>query len=119
MRRPKDVHHTLAFAEQVIGDDAPVAAPPNGLGAHDRAPVLGAQDPQARKAYGEGLRQGIVGIVAKATNPPIGVWGRFSATRFSAKPTEFRDVFVADLPRRQRFGKAVAVELGIGARPRY
>jgi hypothetical protein len=28
-------------------------------------------------------------------------------------------VFIADLPRRQRFGEAVAVELRIGARPRH
>ena len=119
MRRPKDVHHALAFAEQIICDDAPMAAPPDGLGAHDRAPMLAAQFSQLRKACGERLRQGIVGIVPKAPHPPIGVWGRFYASRLSSKTAKFRDMFIADLPRRQRFGEAVAVELRIGTGSRH
>jgi len=53
MRRPKDVHHTLTGGEEIVGDDTPVAAPPDGLGAHDCAPVLAAQLMQPRKACGE------------------------------------------------------------------
>lgn len=119
MRRPKNVHYPLALAEQIIGDDAPMATPPDGLGTHDCAPVLAAQFPQSRKACGKGLRQGIVGIVPKAADSPIGVWGRFGAPRLSAKAAKFRDRFVADLPRRQRLRKAIAIELRIGARSRH
>jgi len=124
---PKDVHHTLAFAEQVIGDDAPMAAPPDGLGAHDHAPVPVAEPAQSRKAGGEGLRQGIVGIVPEAAYPPIGVRGQLGAARLRAMlaarlramAAKFRDMPIADLPRRQRFGEAFTVELRIGARPRH
>ena len=119
MRCSKDVHHALAFAEQVIGDDAPMAAPPDGLSARDRAPMLAAQFSQLRKACGERLRQGIVGIVPKAPHPPIDVRRRFYISRFSSKTAKRGDMFIADLPRRQRFGEAVAVELRIGARPRH
>jgi hypothetical protein len=116
---PWIVHHTLALAEQIIRYDGPVAAPPHGLGAHDRAPILAAELPQSRKACGEGLRQSIVRIVPKAAHPPIGVRGQFGAARRSAKAAKFRDMFVADLPRRQCFGEAFTVELRIGARPRH
>ena len=119
MRRPKDVHHALALAEQVIGDDAPVATPPDGLGAHNRASVLRAQLPQPREAYGEGLGQGIVGVVAKPAHPPIGVGRWLGAARLSAKAAKRGDMFVADLPRGQRFGEAFTVELRISARPRH
>jgi len=96
-----------------------MTAPPDGLGAHDCTPVLVAQFPQSRKACSKALRQGIVGIVTKAAHPPIGIWGGFAATRLSAKAAKFRDVFIADLPRRQCFREAVAIELRIGARPRH
>jgi hypothetical protein len=59
MRRPKDVHHALSCDEKIICDNPPVAAPPDGLGAHDRAAVLAAQFSQLRKACGERLRQGM------------------------------------------------------------
>ena len=119
MRCPKNVHHTLALAQQVIGDDAPMAAPPDGLGAHDRAPILAAELLQSRKACGEGLRQSIIRIVSKTAHPPISVRGRFGAARLFAKAAKFRDMLIADLPRRQRFGEAFTVELRIGARPRH
>jgi hypothetical protein len=119
MRCSKDVHHALAFAEQVIGDDAPMAAPPDGLGAHDRAAVLAAQFSQLRKACGERLRQGIVGIVPKAPHPPIGVRRWFYIFRLSSKTAKRGNMSIADLPRRQRFGEAVAVELRIGTGSRH
>jgi hypothetical protein len=43
VRWSHDVRYTLALSEKVIGNDAPLAAPPYGFGTHDRAPVLAAQ----------------------------------------------------------------------------
>jgi hypothetical protein len=40
-------------------------------------------------------------------------------TRLSAKPSKFRDMFIADLPPRQRIGEAVAIELRIGPGSRH
>ena len=114
MRRPKDVRHALSCDEKIICDNPPVAAPPDGLGAHDRAAVLAPQFSQLRKPCGERLRQGIVGIVPKAPHPPIGVRRRFYISRLSSKTAKRGDMFIADLPRRQRFGEAVVVELWIG-----
>lgn len=119
MRRPKDVRHALSCDEKIICDNPPVAAPPDGLGAHDRAAVLAPQFSQLRKPCGERLRQGIVGIVPKAPHPPIGVRRRFYISRLSSKTAKRGDMFIADLPRRQRFGEAVVVELWIGTGSRH
>ena len=119
MRRPEDVHHALACGEEVVRDDTPVAAPPDGLGAHDRASVPATSVSEPRQTRGERLRQRIVGIVPKAPHTPVGVRRRFHIPRSSSKAAKFGDVFVADLPRPQRFGEAVGVKLRIGARPRH
>ena len=119
MPRPEDVHHLLPAGNKIIGNDAPMATPPYGLGAHDRAAVLAPQFSQLRKPCGERLRQGIVGIVPKAPHPPIGVRRRFYISRLSSKTAKRGDMFIADLPRRQRFGEAVVVELRIGTGSRH
>jgi hypothetical protein len=73
MRRPEDVHHLLSCGEKVIGNDPPMASPPDRFRAHNRASVPAAPLPEPRHATGEGRRQGIVRIVAKAAYPPIGI----------------------------------------------
>lgn len=40
VRSREDVYHALSRRQEIIGDDPPVATPPNGFRAHDRAPVL-------------------------------------------------------------------------------
>lgn len=95
MRCPKNVQHSLALAEQIIGDDAPMTSPPDGLDAQDCAPVLAARFPQSHKACGESLRQRIVGIIPKAADPLISVAGRLGAFYPPAKAAKFRDTFVA------------------------
>ena len=111
--------HLLACGEKVVGDDPAVAAPPDGFGAHDHAPVLTASFPEPGQAGGEGGCQGVVRIVPKAAHPPIGVGRGLSAARLSAETAELGDMLVADLPRRQRFREALLIELRIGARPRH
>src|SRR5579883_742024 len=37
---PHNVENSLAAGDEMIGDDAPVAAPPYGFRTHDRAPAL-------------------------------------------------------------------------------
>jgi hypothetical protein len=39
VRRPEDVHHPLSCGEKVVGNDPPMAAPPDRFRAHDRASV--------------------------------------------------------------------------------
>ena len=105
--------------EKIICDNPPVAAPPDGFRAHDRAPVLAAELSQSREACREGACQSIIRIVPKTAHPPISVRGRFAAARFTAKAAKFRDMLITDLPRHQRLAEALTVELRIGARPRH
>ena len=75
--------------------------------------------PQPRKANGEGLRQGVIRIIAKSPHAPIGVRRRFHAARLSAKAAELRDMLVANLLRPQHSREGFAVELRIGPRSRH
>lgn len=119
MRCPEDVHNAFACGEEIVRDDPPVAAPPDGLGTHDRASVLATSLSELHQTRRERRRQRVVRIIAKAAHPPISVGRRFCAAYLSTETTKFADMLVADLPRRQRFGKAFAIELRIGARSRY
>jgi hypothetical protein len=49
----------------------------------------------------------------------MGVRRRFYISRLSSKTAKRGDMFIADLPRRQRFGEAVVVELWIGTGSRH
>jgi len=119
MTGPKDMHDAFAFCEQVIGNDAAVAPPPDGFRAHDCAAMPAAELSQLRQAFGERLGQRIVGVVAKTTYAPIAIGGRFRTTRPAPQAAKRSDMLIADPPRRQRSWKAFAVELRIGARTRH
>jgi len=119
MRFSENVHHLRACGEKVVGNDPAVAAPPDRFSAHDHAPVLTTSFPEPGQACGEGGCQGVVRIVPKAAHLPISIQRGFGAARLSAQATELGDMLVADLPRRQRFGQALLVELRVGARPRH
>ena len=111
MRRPEDVHNAFACGEEVVRDDTPMAAPPDGLGAHDRASVPATSVSEPRQTRCERQRQRVVRIIAKASHPPISVESEGSALRiFPRRPPSFGDMLIADLPRRQRFGEAFAIE---------
>lgn len=119
MRRPEDVHNAFACGEEVVRDDTPMAAPPDGLGAHYRASVPATSVSESRQTRCERRRQRVVRIIAKASHPPISVERRFRAAYLPTATTKFGDMLIADLPRRQRFGEAFAIELRIGARSWY
>ncbi len=119
MQRAQDVHHALACGKEVVRDDTPMAPPPDRLGAHDRASVAPTPLPESRETRCERRRQRVVRIIAKTAHPPIRVGRRFRTPRLAAQTAKLSDMLIADLPGRQRFGKAFAIELRIGARSRY
>jgi hypothetical protein len=119
MRFSQNVVHLFGCGQKVVGNDPAVATPPDRFSAHDHAAMLAAAFPEPGQAGGEGDCQGVVRIVPKAAHAPIGVGRRLSAARLSAQAAELGDMLIADLPRRQRFGKALLIELRVGARPRY
>lgn len=74
---------------------------------------------ESRQTRCERRRQRVVRIIAKTAHPPISVGRRFRTEYLSTETTKFGDMLIADLPRRQHFWKAFAIELRIGARSRY
>src|SRR5437879_5809325 len=115
---PEDVEDRLSFADQVIRDDAPMAPPPEGLGAHDRAAPFPAQLAQLDETSAELLAHGVVGIVVKALIRPESIHGRWDAYLPSPETSESGDVLIADRSHRQRIGERLLVELRIRARAR-
>jgi hypothetical protein len=104
------VHYSLACSKEVIGNDPAVAPPPNHFGAHDHTSLLTASFPEPGQAGSEGGCQGIR-IVPKAAYAPIVIGRGLSAPRLSSETTtEFGDMLVVDLPRRQRFREALLIE---------
>lgn len=57
MTGPKSMHDAFAFSEQVVGNNAAVAPPPDGFRAHDWAAMPAAKLLQFRQAFGERLRR--------------------------------------------------------------
>jgi hypothetical protein len=119
MRFPENVLHLLPCGQKVVGNDPAVAAPPNRFSAHGHATLLTAALPEPSQAGGEGGCQSVVRIVPKAAHSPIGIWRGLSVARLPPQAAELGDMLIADLPRRQRFGEALLIELRVGARPRY
>src|SRR5690606_12985784 len=65
-----DVPDILAPGQQVVGDDAAVAAPPNRFGAHDGAAPLVSDGYQLVQPLAKLIAHCIVGVVVKAVVLP-------------------------------------------------
>lgn len=76
MPRPKYVEHSLARGDEVVGDDTPVAPPPNGFRTHDYASCAMAELAQPRCAGLEVAPHGVVGEIVKALVLPETVYLR-------------------------------------------
>jgi hypothetical protein len=111
------VEDRQAAHDEIVGDDASMAAPPNRLGAHDRADVDGAKLDQFRQTFTERPGLGVVGIVPETGVLPEDVrrWPRVLAAR--AQTAQGCDVAIADPSRRQVVWKDIHVEPRIGSRP--
>src|SRR5690554_1351786 len=68
-----DMQYLDAVGQEIIGDDAAVAAPPNRFGAEHGAAVVFRQLLQSFQAVTEVLRQRIIGIGAKRLVSPEAV----------------------------------------------
>ena len=105
--------------EQVIGDDAPVASPPERFGTHDRAASHAAQLEKATEPDFERLGKRIVGIIVEAAILPEAVHMRCHQPGGGSQAAEFGDSFVTDPMRRQLVGQDIKIVLRIGARTRH
>jgi hypothetical protein len=67
----EDVQHGLTGGEQVIGDEAALAAPPHRLRAHDGAASRAPAVAQSFETAAEGLGHGVVGVIVEAVVLPV------------------------------------------------
>ena len=64
-RRPTYVNHFCAERHEHIGNNSPVAAPPQKLGAHDRGAHSARQNKKLFQTFGEFFGARVIGITAK------------------------------------------------------
>ena len=119
MPRTKDVEHGFASCDEIIRDDAPMASPPHGFGAHDGAAPGVTEFPQFGESASEGVAHCVVSVMVKALVRPKGVDCRRHPAAAAAQPAECGYVGVADLESGKRFWKDIAIVLRVRARARY
>ena len=103
---------------KVVGDDPPVAAPPDRLGAHHGAGAVACEVQELGQALSEHQGGSVVGVVPEAGVLPKGVGGRRVATSPLAQSAKRPNVAVADPRQGQRTRQRVGVELRVGPRSR-
>jgi hypothetical protein len=109
----ENVQDLLAAGDEIVRDDAPMAAPPDGFGAHDRGACGVTPFAQPREAGVEFLAQSVVSVVVEAGVLPESVDRRRYAALRPAQAAKRRQMLVADLSFGERSGEHVAVELRV------
>ena len=67
---PHNVLDRKSLGQQIVGDDAAVAAPPHGFGAHDGAAIVAGERFQFFQSHVECSSRRVVGIIAKPRDLP-------------------------------------------------
>lgn len=111
-----DICNQQAAHQKRIAHQRAVAAPGNGLGAHDRAGLLASQLDQPVNALGKGLSLHVIGIVAEGLHPPALV---DRVLGFRPQPAQFLQVDVFDAICRQGLLQGALLVLGVIARARH
>lgn len=62
-----------AERRQDVGDEAPVTAPPQELGAHDRGPKAAREHQELIEAVGKLVGCGVIGVGAEGRMPPSSI----------------------------------------------
>jgi hypothetical protein len=112
------MNHRNTVREHMIRDDAPVAAPPEGLGAHDGARLSACHLEQLAQAGPEGRGHCIVGVVVERPRLPPGVDVAVGARALSPTAAERREMAVGDAGPTERLRQRIEVELRVRPRPR-
>ena len=107
---PHDVFNFVTMGDEVVGDDAPVAAPPHRLGAHDRGGDFGSTRPELRERIRELPAQRMVGVIVEAAVTPVAVDLKWYAVGHVAPPGQALAFAVSDAVCGKVFGEVVVVE---------
>ena len=67
---PHDVHDRNTLHQEIVCNDAPVAAPPHSFGAHDGAAIVTGKRSQLIQSGSESIRSRVIGIVPEGGNLP-------------------------------------------------
>jgi hypothetical protein len=114
--RADDVEDLPIFGEELVSDEAAVALPGEGFGAHDHGAGLRGDFLQFDVRGAEFVHEHVVGIRGEGGDAPRRVW-RVSGA-LVAPAAERAEVSVLDVVRCERGGEGVLVELRVAARAR-
>ena len=113
-----DVHDRNVLRQQIVGNDAAVAAPPHSFSAHDGTAIVTRERSQLSQSSSESVRCCIIGIVPECGDLPecIERWRRAlfpvsQTTKSHQMPVTYPDAT-------ERFGESIGVELRIRSRAR-
>ena len=113
-----NVHDGNALRQQIVGNDAAVAAPPHSLSAHDGAAIVTRERSQIIQSGSESARCRVIGIVPERDDPPecIERWRR--ALFPVSQAAKSREMPVTYPSATERFGESIGVKLRIRPRAR-
>ena len=114
--RTENVKDGLAGGDQMVGDDPAMAAPPQGLGAHDRAPRRFSEATEFAEAGSKCVAESVVGVVVEAFVLPERVRPGWDGALPSAQAAERGDRLIANVEPCQSRRQRVPVVLRIRAR---
>ena len=109
---PHDVHYRNSLCQQIVGNDAAVAAPPHGFSAHDGAAIVAGQRSQLLQSGSESVRCRVIGIVPEGGDLPECI------ERWRPQTAKSRQMSVGYPSSGERFRERVDVELRIRPRAR-
>jgi hypothetical protein len=114
MVRVKNVEYVFASANKIIGNDPPVAPPPNGFCTHDRSAPIMPAILELSQTLMELLRHCVIRVVSETEVVPEKV-GRNIDSRPISQSAKRSHVGIPYLNHSQLFGQCFSVELRVGA----
>ena len=109
---PHDVRHRNPFRQQVVGDDAAVAAPPHSFGTHNGAAMVPGERSKFVQSPSERVSCRVIGVVSESRDPPERI-GRWHRSRGSvAQTAKGGQMTVRDPSVNERSGRASALNCG-------
>jgi hypothetical protein len=116
--RAEEMNYRHAMREHVVGDNATVAAPPDGLGTHDRACFTLGELEQGAQRILESSRFSVVRIIVKRPELPAGVHAHAYELTLGAPSAERLHVSIGDSCTPERRSQGLAVKPRVGPRAR-
>lgn len=111
--RAENMKNRLALREQIVGDDAAMATPPNRFRTHISETMPSPEIDEFRQSFAEILTHRVIGIVAKAGVRPEAI-GR-NEFALIPSPTQRHDVAIRDAIGREGITESLDIELRVGA----